>query len=394
MSTRTARASVGGAIINQVGGPSSPQKSPYSIGKVFAVIMDETTPSSEVFQKYGGWDGLGTVFYLDYPDYKNVSNVRLSDCKIAKNLYPNQKFFPLREELILLFDAPSKETQDNKYKVEKYYLSVINLWNNPHHNSQPARNTPEIKLGGTFTENPNINPLLPFEGDSIFEGRTGNSLRFTSTTKYNNKENWWSRTGNNGDPITILSNGHFYNPDSLKPYVEDINKDSSSLVLTSTQSTPINVRPFNVNTVFNPADPRLFTNSQAILTGDRVVLNAKTDKVLLYGNGIGLSSETTIYLNADKEIVLDAPKVHLGTLNGELPIEPVLLGHQTAELLSTLIKELKDLGTTLSSAQSTPPGTPILQINQAGVTLYTALEILTTRTNDLKKLKSTKSFTV
>jgi len=393
MSTRTARASVGGAIINQVGNSSLPSNSPYSIGKVFAVIMDEHTPSSEVFEKYGGWDGLGTVFYLDYPNYKDVSNVRLSDCKIAKNLYPNQKFFPLREELILLFDAPSRNTQDNKYKVEKYYLSVINLWNNNHHNSTPARSTPEIKLGGTFTENPNINPLLPFEGDSIFEGRTGNSLRFSSTTKYNNRENWWSRTGDNGDPITILSNGHSYNSKSLKPYVEDIDKDASSLVLTSTQTTPISVRPFSFNTVFNPADPKLFLNSQAILTGDRVILNAKTDKVLLYGQGIGLSSETTIYLNADKEIVLDAPKVHLGTSNGELPIEPVLLGHQTVELLSTLIKELKDLSTTLSSAQSTPPGTPIIQINQAGITLYTALELLTTRTNNLKKLKSTKSYT-
>jgi hypothetical protein len=394
MSTRTARASVGGAIINQVGNSSPSQNSPYSIGKVFAVIMDEHTPSGEVFQKYGGWDGLGTVFYLDYPNYKDVSNVKLADCKIAKNLYPNQKFFPLREELILLFDAPSKSTQDNKYKVEKYYLSVINLWNNNHHNSTPARSTPEIKLGGTFTENPNINPLLPFEGDSIFEGRNGNSLRFTSTTKYNNRENWWSRTGDNGDPIIILSNGHSYNSKSLKPYVEDIDKDASSLVLTSTQIAPISVRPFNFNTVFNPADPKLFSDSQAILTGGRVILNAKTDKVLLYGNGIGLSSETTIYLNADKEIVLDAPKVHLGTLNGELPIEPVLLGHQTVELLSTIIKELKDLSTTLSSVQSTPPGTPIIQINQAGITLYTALELLTTRTNDLKKLKSTKSYTV
>jgi hypothetical protein len=394
MSTRTARASVGGTIINQVGNSPLPNNTPYSIGKVFAVIMDENTPSSEVFQKYGGWDGLGTVFYLDYPNYKDVSNVKLADCKIAKNLYPNQKFFPLREELILLFDAPSKSTQDNKYKVEKYYLSVINLWNNNHHNSTPARNTSEIKLGNTFGENPNRNPLLPFEGDSIFEGRNGNSLRFTSTTKYNNKENWWSRTGDNGDPIIILSNGHFYDPHSLKPYVESVNNDDSSLILTSTQTVPIVVRPFSFNTVFNPADPKLFFNSQAVLTGDRVILNAKTDKVLLYGNGIGLSSETTIYLNADREIVLDAPKVHLGTSNGELPIEPILLGHQTTDLLSTLIKELKDLSTTLSSAQSTPPDTPILQINQAGVTLYTALELLTTRTNNLKKLKSTKSYTV
>jgi hypothetical protein len=240
----------GGSLSNQLGGTFTPINTPYSIGKVFAIIMDEHTPSNEVFQKYGGWDGLGTVFYLDYPEYKDVSNVKLSDCKIAKNLYPNQKFFPLREELIILFDAPAKETQDNKYKVSKYYLSVLNIWNNPHHNSNPARSTSDIKLGDNFEENPNVNPLLPFEGDSIFEGRNGNSLRFSRTTKYNQRENWWSALGSNLDPITILSNGHANDPESLKPYVENPNFDQSSLILTSFQRVPLSVRNLKKNTIF------------------------------------------------------------------------------------------------------------------------------------------------
>jgi peptide-methionine (R)-S-oxide reductase len=71
------------------------------------------------------------------------------------------------------------------------FVFQVHLWNNNHHNSQPANNiTKDIKLGGTFTENPNINPLLPFEGDTIFEGRNGNSLRFSSTTKYDSGSGW------------------------------------------------------------------------------------------------------------------------------------------------------------------------------------------------------------
>lgn len=392
---RTARSSIGGALSNQLGNAQVSNNSPYSIGKVFAVIMDENTPSNEVFQKYGGWDGLGTVFYLDYPEYKNVSNVKLSDCKVAKNLYPNQKFFPLREELIILFDAPSKETQDNKYKVEKYYLSVLNIWNNPHHNSNPARDLPEIKLGSNFEENPNVNPLLPFEGDSIFEGRNGNSLRFSRTTKYNQDENWWSALGSNLDPIIILSNGHAYDSSSLRPYVENPNLDQSSLILTSFQRVPLKVRNLKKNIVFNPISPELYTNSQAILSGDRIILNGKNDEILLYSNGIGLSSTNTIYVNSTKDILLEAPKIILGLDNsGGVAVEPLLKGNETVKLLSHLIKELKNLSTQLSSVVSTPPGTPLIPINKAGLSLITSLNYITAETQDLQTLLSSKSYTV
>jgi hypothetical protein len=392
---RTARASIGGTLSNQLGGTSVSNPSPYSIGKVFAVIMDETTPNNEIFQKYGGWDGLGTVFYLDYPEYKDVSNVKLADCKIAKNLYPNQKFFPLREELIILFDAPAKETQDNKYKISKYYLSVLNIWNNPHHNSNPARNIADVKLGDNFEENPNVNPLLPFEGDSIFEGRNGNSLRFSRTTKFNQDENWWSALGTNLDPITILSNGHANNPNSLKPYVENPNFDQSSLILTSFQQVPLDVRNLKKNTIFNPIFPKLYNKSQAILSADRIVLNAKNDEILLYANGIGLSSSNTIYLNSPKDILLEAPKIILGLDPlGNIAVEPLLKGNETVKLLSHIIKELKNLSTALSSVVSTPPGTPLISVNKAGLSLITSLNYITAETQDLQTLLSSKSYTI
>jgi hypothetical protein len=41
----------------------------------------------------------------------------------------------------------------------------------------------DIELGETFNENNVLNnrPLLPYEGDIIYEGRFGNSIRFGST---------------------------------------------------------------------------------------------------------------------------------------------------------------------------------------------------------------------
>jgi hypothetical protein len=393
MSTRTARYSIGGTLTSQLSNVKVNSSPLFTIGKVLGVVMDENTPNNYLFESAGGWGGIGTIYYVDYPSNKNVSNVDLTKLNSAIPFLPNQKYIPLKEELVLLFDLPSSETQDNSRKTQKYYLSVLNIWNNNQHNAQPANN---LNLGNTFTENSNIKSLLPFEGDSIFEGRTGNSLRFTSTTKFNNKENFWSLTGTNGDPITLLTNGHKFDSGSLKPYVEDINNDGSSLYLTSTQKVPIKVRNFTYNLLFNPIKPDFYFNSsQAILSSNRIVLNAKKDEVLIYGNGLGLSSTNTIYLNSDVDIILDAPKINLGLSPlGAAAIEPILLGDQTISMLSSLIKELKSFCTSLKTVETTPAGTPLTDVTIAAKSLYTGLEDITTITDNLNKLKSKKSYTV
>jgi hypothetical protein len=393
MSTRTARYSVGGSLTSQLSSTKIPNNSPFKIGKVMGIIMDETTPSEELFIRDGGWGGIGTIYYINYPTNKTSLNINLAGLNTAIPFLPNQKYLPLKGELVLLFDLPSPKTQDNSRKTQKYYLSVLNLWNNNQHNAQLLD---DETLGKTFTENSNIKSLLPFEGDSIFEGRVGNSLRFTSTTKFNNNENFWSLTGTNGDPITLLTNGHKFNSGSLKPYVEDINNDNSSLYLTSTQKVPIKTRNFTYNLLFNPIKPdSYFNSSQAILSSDRIVLNAKKDEVLIYGKGLGLSSTNTIYLNSDVDIILDAPKINLGlSLSGAAAVEPILLGDQTISMLSSLIKELKSFCTSLKTVETTPVGTPLIDVTLAAKALYTGLEDITTITDNLKKLKSTKSYTV
>ena len=132
-----------------------------------------------------------------------------------------------------------------------------------------------------------------------------------------------------------------------------------------------------------------------MLSGDRIILNAKKDEVLIYGNGVGISSTNNIYLNSTVDIILDAPKINLGlTSDGAAATEPILLGTQTISMLSSLIKELKSFCTSLKTVESTPTGTPITDITIAAKALYTALEDITTVTNNLNKLKSTKSYTV
>ena len=73
--------------------------------------------------------------------------------------------------------------------------------------------------------------------------RFGNSIRLGSTIKTKNilYQNNWSEFGKNGNPITILRNGQ--SPDSSDegwlPVIENINKDLSSIYLTSNQKIPL-----------------------------------------------------------------------------------------------------------------------------------------------------------
>jgi hypothetical protein len=50
------------------------------------------------------------------------------------------------------------------------------------------------KLTGLINEENtiNIHPLLPYEGDMLYEGRFGNSIRFGSTVKNSSIPNPWS----------------------------------------------------------------------------------------------------------------------------------------------------------------------------------------------------------
>ena len=88
-------------------------------------------------------------------------------------------------------------------------------------------------------ENSNILPLQQFEGDVTLEGRKGQGIRFGSTVSKRSNINEWSSVGNNGDPITILVNGYVTSSADSQVIIEEINKEQSSIYLTSTQAIPL-----------------------------------------------------------------------------------------------------------------------------------------------------------
>lgn len=374
------------------GGGSRPQ-----IGKVFGVITTKNTPNKALFEKYNGWNGIGTVFYLPYDQSKYYENVKLEECQVATPLDSNFRKYPLVGELIFLIDGPSPASQVTAQAFQKYYVNILNLWNNIQQNS-PSGNF----LGKTFVESVDVKNLTPFEGDVIVQGRKGSGIRFGTTVKNFSSENEWSSIGNDGDPITIIVNGYVTsNPSESTPNIEEINKEKSSIYMTTTQKLPL-VSGALIKNPFNASiEPRNYTNSQIILNSDRITLNSKKDEVLIFSkSNIELSTDNVINLNAGEIIHLNIDnkntnaKILLGTdKNGAIPSEPVLLGGKTHDLLLEMLNALTTLAGFLSAVTvPTPEGaTPIPNCNLAGEQLFNDISNLIDK---LSTITSEKVYTV
>ena len=203
------------------------------------------------------------------------------------------------------------------------------------------KNTIPQKQPKIFTERI-ISPLTQNSGDITYMGRYGQSLRFGN---------------NSGDPITIIRNGQStQDGDPWTPISENISKDPSSLYLTTTQKLPFALANENFNSYSTPPiTPSTYTLPQAILISDRIVLNAKTDSVLISGHkSVGISSNDSINIES-KQIIIDGTDIKIGSKDAS---QSVLKGDDTVQLLRILIQEIVNLSTALKVSQIYPAGIP------------------------------------
>ena len=285
--------------------------------RIVDIILDNTHPK---FKEYGEWNGIGTIFYEDINLAYSAAPDIPKQYIPAYPLFSNIKQYPLINELTYLIFLPGNNIISDPNSSIPYYLPPVNIWNSQYHNAIPATavlppsqkqdysqidsgsyrrvtdSSTDINLGKTFDENLNIYPLLPYEGDIIYEGRYGNSIRLGSTVGNSTIPNEWSNGAmyENGDPITIIRNGQTKDDENVEktnfpwvPTLEKINQDKSSIYLTSTQQLPL--FPANVNnSSFSKSTPPTnvgqYEGNQIVLNSGRLVFNAKSDSILILAN--------------------------------------------------------------------------------------------------------------
>ena len=404
---------------NVGGGKSSGGGGDIIVGRVIDIILDDSDP--EKFKQYGEWDSIGLVFYQD---------IQGGSTGTAKPIFPNIKQYPLVNEIIYILNLPNPEAQliddplDSKSNItnQPYYFPPVNIWNSTHHNAIPlikvsgsriqndysssqaglvrqvSDGSTSINLNSknsaqTFQERINIQPLLPYAGDVIYEGRWGQSIRFGSTVTGSFIPNEWSAKsiGIEGDPITLLRNGAWNNKlESWVNTLENINQDSSSVYLTSTQQIPLSAssinKYFSYSSSIAPTQPNLYSGSQVIINSSRLIFNSKEDHILFsYKKTINLNSQEGLYFDTIGNTVFQSDKIFLGTI----ATEPLLKGNITEALLNKMLNYIQQLNIALQSATTAPGGGPVVNLQAFASSPANTVNELSTN-----NIKSTQNFTI
>lgn len=250
---------------------------------------------------------------------------------------------PLIGEQVIVFRAPSSEFTSAETKNSRYYYLIpyntvndLTLFTLPKIYDRLAEGvgslTPSFVLsdkrqhGYTISVNPGQSKMLqPFEGDDIWEGRFGQSIRFTREYSYVNApgtsiyekqstRNWKATSPK--DSMIIMKVKRPQSGDDFD--LEDLSKDESSIYL-ATRHKLMKFSPgFRRNSEVR-ATPNWNSGSQIIIDSDRVVVNGKKDKTILIGNKQIIATATKVLLQSQKHKVdLDELMEWLHSITKEL----------------------------------------------------------------------------
>lgn len=355
-------------------------------GRVLDVILDES--HSEYIER-GGSKAINGIFYK--PLNLNEFEDKKLNTFFAYQSNSNIVQIPVPGEIVRIETLPGTVSEDPNRKSTSYYTRIINIWNHPNTNTYlntEKDNQVDITGNEAFVEDDKVSPLKGALGDMIVQGRQGQSLRFTGAK---NQANPYIDDSNKGKPLTILRNGQVVPEDGFTAISEDINKDASSLYLASDHEIPLNLASLKRDSYENPpVGTDKYRGAQALLTSDRVVINAKKEALLLSSiTSLGLNTEGTLNLDSKEECCIDSPAVYIGR-NAK---QPILYGNQVESFLETLIKILEDISKDMSKAK-TVEGNPIPLLNKRGTQAQILLSTLKSRLNPKgsSPLKSKKIF--
>jgi len=354
-------------------------QSQVQYGRVVKVLLDPSDPDVKDSSMLNG------VFYR-IP--KNSADENTPDTlQFAKQGTASIRVIPMEGELVELVPAPGQSSLAGKVY---YWNKIVNVWNSPHHNANPdiKQNNWEGNLLGGGIEQSNINPLQADPGDTLIEGRLGQSIRFGGNK---GASKLGVDSSNEGKPVTLISNGQIETNNGNDPISEDINKDFNSIYLLSDHKSTLesaNNKRDSYDVV--PRKSNEYIGNQVLVNGGRLYFNAKEDSIFLSAKeSVGINART-LNLDATDYFCVDSKKIYLGKkARTSLGNEPVVLGTQLQNWLETLLDTLENVGTAMSSATAVSGG-PVTQLITTGPELKAVAKALKAQ---MKQFQSKKVFT-
>lgn len=203
------------------------------------------------------------------PELEGAIKVILPDTTSASEwIYPIHYHFrivPAKGELVQVYERDAQG--------RRYYSPAINIHNYPTHNSVSAQVQDTID----YNEPDYVNPYKLYTGDTLLEGRFGQSIRFSQTLPGKNP---WSDGKVQGKSAIIISSGQQETSDSSILIQENPDKDAASIYLLE-----------NGKLKYDGASD--YEGNQGLFISDRVHIKARKEN---------------LELTADKEVTLQDQK--------------------------------------------------------------------------------------
>jgi len=271
----------------------------------------------------------------DKPDYAFIGGIlgrfvyseqgkTIDKCKNFKPMNPSINNLPAVGEIVI----------GVQYLGQYYYTTQLNVFGNPNFNSQhgisrlkrkntlkslfgldtPNTDDKSAELGYYLKKTKDSRKLLPHEGDVIFEGRHGNTIRIGSDIKNENEDS----------PNIILNVGQSKDefPEPKQPVEEKIDTDGSSIYLTTNQKLEF-TPGIESKVVTSP-----YEGKNILLSSDRIIFNTKN------GGDIGILSHNNVSIGAVSEVVIESPVTKIGSSTAT---EPLVLGDKLEAVLNDIL---------------------------------------------------------
>jgi len=235
---------------------------------------------------------MGT--FIEEPDQEIKGGVVLP-------LMPHITHIPLIGEHVVVVE----------YIGQHYYIGVVNLFNRPNENSLPGvagDYDPTVKYGNTFQRR-DTRKVYVNEGDIVFEGRFGNTIKFGSNQK-NQAPNIKIRVGESKPP----EDSEYINGDIVK---ESFNNDGSSIYLLTNEKIKINAVKTSGGKSFSEQTVR---GTSIVMNSDKLFFNARKNNINIRAGKDVVIQGDEVFIHANKKgtIKLGNPKsLFIPTLNTE-----------------------------------------------------------------------------